>query len=389
MYNSLVTACKKSLEFQKVYFQNKRYFIPLEILSASCIVYYRLKTIKPNFENIFEIGPGSSGMSYFLSQYKFLKDYSYTDACESFYMLQNLVNMYCFGGEFKNFALEFIEDNFYDPETKSKAILARQKREFVETRQNIKANAYPWWKVSHLLSKKNHFDIVLSNANLQEFSSDCLHDYLLLSKEILKDDGILYANCLGLASNNTPESLFDMIYELGFAVYFYYSFNNIFYTNLDKLDCYKNQAIALAPACESARFLLEDSSFVERFSDIYLLDDFKNGEVCGRKIINTKELEILGIKNIVFIDDKPNLREKFQEKFKNLNFISLDCRRAIVPSLCLIKDTHKEYEKYKNRPINFYKMSCGLDEIDDLYIGCSNMDRFDILASLKNDIQKE
>lgn len=389
MYNSLVDACKKSLELQEVYFQNKRHFLPLEILSSSCVVYHRLKSIKPNFENIFEIGPGSSGMSYFLSQHESLKDYSYTDACESFYMLQNLVNTHCFSGEFKNFALDFVEDSFYDPETKSKAISTRQKREFIESKQNIKVNAYPWWKINEIQNKKKHFDIMLSNANLQEFSSDCLHDYLLLTKDILKDDGILYANCLGLVSNNTPESLFSMIYELGFAIYFYYSFNNIFYANLEKLDFLKNEAIVLAPACESAKFLLEDLSFVDKFSEIYLLDDFKVGEICGKKIINTKELEFLGIKNIVFIDDKLDLKERFKSKFKNFNFIALDCRRAIVPSLCLIKDTHKDYKKYKDRQVNFYKMPCGVDSIDCLYTGVFDCDRFDVLEKLKNDIKKE
>ena len=90
--------------FLSMFFQ-KEIAIPLKTIAHSLVVYLRMQAIKPNFQSVFEIGAGGGILNFFISQNTALKNYSYTDISESYYVLQNLVNMYIYKDTFKQFAL--------------------------------------------------------------------------------------------------------------------------------------------------------------------------------------------------------------------------------------------------------------------------------------------
>jgi hypothetical protein len=78
----------------------------------------------------------------------------------------------------------------------------------------------PWWHLDTLYDKEGYFDIVTSNANLNELSRPALHDYLTIFSRSLAEDGIFLVQCTGYSASGTIEELFDIIHKFQFAPVF-------------------------------------------------------------------------------------------------------------------------------------------------------------------------
>jgi len=218
-YALVVKACRDAVLLQLTYLSNRRPILPLSTLLSSFTLYRKFLGVDANFRSVLEIGPGCGYLSFFLRNHAPLQNYSQIEACESFYLLQNLVNVHCFGPRFEERALvpkeASVLDYFSPAETRpghteiSRTIQLNLKRPL--------CSHYPWWRIGELVSQDQKFQIVTSNANLLEFNRTALDDYLTLLQQVIAPDGVFVVQCTGFPASGTLESLIDKIWEKGFA----------------------------------------------------------------------------------------------------------------------------------------------------------------------------
>jgi hypothetical protein len=79
---------------------------------------------------------------------------------------------------------------------------------------------FPWWKLKILFMGKERYDVVTSNANLNEFTNNALRDYLTIFGKVMKDDGIFLVQCTGFSAHGSLDTLFDTLVEFKFAPVF-------------------------------------------------------------------------------------------------------------------------------------------------------------------------
>jgi SAM-dependent methyltransferase len=215
-YALILDVCVDAVLFQLSYLPHRQPVLPISTLLSAFALYKKMQGAKPGFRTVLEIGPGCGYLSFFLKRYESLGNYSQIEACESFYILQNLVNLSCFGARCDERALppENVQglDYFVNP---------RPDMEFSPVMQTggltPLCTHYPWWRIGEIVSRDRSFDIVTSNANLLEFNAPALDDYLSLMHRALKPDGLFLVQCTGFAAGGTVDHLLDRIYEKGFA----------------------------------------------------------------------------------------------------------------------------------------------------------------------------
>lgn len=218
LFTDIIIEC---LEFQKIHFPTQKSFIPFDTLINSFIVFKRIQKINPKITNILDIGPGTASFSFFLKYFKSLKEYTYTDACESFYLLQNNVNSFLFKSNFSQHVLmSSNNETFSSEENELYKNSGIEKKYYLEFKNNktIQCHAYPWWKLGKLNKKSNSFDIITTNANLREFSEGALDDYLNIIHQKLSSDGIIFAHCIGSGALRSTQYLYDKLYDNNFAI---------------------------------------------------------------------------------------------------------------------------------------------------------------------------
>jgi SAM-dependent methyltransferase len=218
-YELLVEVCTDAVEFQLSYLPHRTPVLPLSTLLSAFALYRKMLGANPSFDSVLEIGPGCGYLSFFLRRHKHLRNYSQIEACESFYILQNLVNLFCFGTRFDERA--FLPDNvsaveyFVNPRVDTEL----SPRVQIHSRSELCVH-YPWWRIGEILSNKLSFDIVTSNANLLEFNWSALDDYLSVMHRALRPEGIFLVQCTGHAASGTVNQLFEKLYEKQFAPLF-------------------------------------------------------------------------------------------------------------------------------------------------------------------------
>lgn len=215
-YASVLSACRDAIRFQLSYLPHRPPVLPVSTILSAFAIYKKLRGAVPDFGSVLEIGPGCGYVSFFMKQHGPLENYSQIEACESFYILQNLVNLYCFGPASEERALTpegFPSvDYFVNPSGDM---------EFSPTvrlkRKSPVCTHYPWWRIGEILTRDIKFDLVTSNANLLEFNAAALNDYLSLLHHCLKPEGYFLVQCTGFTASGSVDSLLDKIYEKGFA----------------------------------------------------------------------------------------------------------------------------------------------------------------------------
>jgi SAM-dependent methyltransferase len=215
-FGLVLQACVDAVRFQLTYLPHRPAVLPISTLLSAYALYKKMLGGHPGFRSVLEIGPGCGYLSFFLRRHASLANYSQIEACESFYLFQNLVNLYCFGPRFDERALPLEEavaaDYFVNP---------RADMEFSPT-VRLGGTAplcthYPWWRIGEIVSRGVTFDILTSNANLLEFNASALDDYLALAQRALKPDGIFLVQCTGFPANGTVPQLLEKIREKNFA----------------------------------------------------------------------------------------------------------------------------------------------------------------------------
>ena len=215
-YSLILGACKDVVRFQLSYLPHRPPVLPISTLLSAFAIYKKLQGAIPDFRSVLEIGPGCGYVSFFLKHHAALANYSQIEACESFYIFQNLVNLYCFGPRLDERALPPENLNALDYFTNTRAELEMSPGIRVADPAPL-CTHYPWWRIGELVTRNIKFDVVTSNANLLEFNPPALDDYLSLMHQTLKPEGVFMVQCTGFEASGTPESLLDKIHKKGFA----------------------------------------------------------------------------------------------------------------------------------------------------------------------------
>jgi hypothetical protein len=166
---------------------------------------------------VLEVGPGCGYLSYFLSQDAGLREYAQVEAAESFYLLQNRINAHCFGSGFLELAHQFDRTDY---SFTSRTDFERDALLDDRIVRQVKCTHFPWWMLGLLYERGPVYDVVTSNANLNEFSRPALKDYLSIFRKVLKPEGVFIVQCTGFTAHGTLEDLFDHLHGYGFAPVF-------------------------------------------------------------------------------------------------------------------------------------------------------------------------
>lgn len=219
----LVGALREIGLFQLRYMNSQEIIVPFSTVISALAIYHKISMLKPDFRNVLELGPGCGYTMLFFAQHPGLENYSSVEACESFYLLQSLLGTHVFGSRFREYAAMAGEPP--RPEWHAAAPSHASEYEHLNTldlsgmrRHREVCSHYPWWRIPDLAACGRKFDVVTSNANLNEFSINALSEYLALSREVLADDGIFFFQCPGW--NHDGRDVMKYLYEAGFAPLF-------------------------------------------------------------------------------------------------------------------------------------------------------------------------
>jgi hypothetical protein len=212
----LTDALAESVRFQMATLPKRRPIIPLSTMISSLTLYRKILGCKDRVESVLEVGPGCGYLAFFLANAPALRDYSQVEACESFYILQSLINAHLFRHRYCDFAIRAGVD-----------LSLNVRRDVDDTPIVLDAELppqacfhYPWWTLGMLYGSGPRYDVVTSNANLNEFSENALREYLAIFLRVLKDDGLFVVQCTGFPAHGTLEQLFDKLHAAGFAPLF-------------------------------------------------------------------------------------------------------------------------------------------------------------------------
>lgn len=212
-----VRVCLDYVDFYHSVFQRDRVVLPLSTMIAHFVIYKKLSGFSPNFSRLLELGPGCGYLSFFLRDHKALVDYTQIESTESFYLLQSHINSHVFGSSFDEHALSkhaLNDHGAYHPKLKWHNPFHYEDQKVVNIARETVCNHFPWWRIGEVAKRK--YDIVSSNANLNEFSREALFQYLSLIRDVLSDDGVIISQCLG-GGPPTYDSIFANMKSAGFV----------------------------------------------------------------------------------------------------------------------------------------------------------------------------
>ena len=212
-----VDVCVDYIDFYRSVFQRDRVIVPLSTLISHFVIYRKLLGYKENFSSLLEIGPGCGYLSFFLRNHASLADYTQIESTESFYLLQSHINSHVFGLRFAEHALSraaLFDHGAYIPKLKWHNEFHYEEQKIINVAGEAICNHYPWWRIAEVSSRR--YEIVTSNANLNEFSREALFQYLSLIRDVLAEDGVIIAQCLG-GGKPTYDSVFADMKSAGFV----------------------------------------------------------------------------------------------------------------------------------------------------------------------------
>ena len=183
---TLVDALCDYCRFFARHFHAERCALPLATMLAHYVLYTKLRAWRRS-SDILEIGPGCGYLTFFLRRHPDLQSYAQTESTESFYILQNLVADHCFGAAFVEHAA--LDPVALRPLVLPAPFLPAEPHIDVAIAREVRCHHWPWWRIGELAALG--FDIVTSNANLNEMSARAVAHYAQIIGRALRPDGAL------------------------------------------------------------------------------------------------------------------------------------------------------------------------------------------------------
>lgn len=174
-------------EMQIIHFPDHTPIKPLDTIMSAWALWKKLTVARPNAKTILEIGPGCGYLSCFLAANSNVTNYTQIESCESFYLLQSMVNAMSFGARIWEAALE----NKCGDQT---------------------VWHLPWWRVREILPA---YDVITANACLCEFTDRAFSDYVNLFDQCATPDTLLLVQCTGAHHFRGAEQLYETLQAHG------------------------------------------------------------------------------------------------------------------------------------------------------------------------------
>lgn len=177
----LASAQRDQAEFAGAFFPDRPPAPADDTMVAMFALYRKLARAAPGFKRVLEIGPGCGYLSFFLKRHAGLEECAQIEAAESFYLLQHLVNLHCFGSAART------------------------------TTRHV-----PWWSIGELQGRR--YDVVTANACLLECTRPALEQYLTLAAAVLSPGGKFVAQCFGSFAYGDQNTLCEAMKRHGFRL---------------------------------------------------------------------------------------------------------------------------------------------------------------------------
>lgn len=215
--DELVDGLVRYCQFCLATFGTREIVLPLSGMIMQYAAAKKLKGI-PERARVLEIGSGSGLISFFVSQDKAIEQYHQIECAEAFYLLQTHINRYVYGHGFldhahasvgapKTAGIGLEELSAIRPDILGAGVYEKEIR--IEYTARPRVEQFPWWRLERVL--ENQYDVVMSNANLTEFSPEAMRYYSALIAKVLKPTGVFFAQCTGGGSNPIQTALKDLM----------------------------------------------------------------------------------------------------------------------------------------------------------------------------------
>jgi SAM-dependent methyltransferase len=220
----LVDALVEFVRFQGHCLPWRNPILPLATMASCLALFRKMRGFSPQFRRVLEVGPGCGYLSFFLRNHPALENYSQIEACESFYLLQSMVNRHLWGGRFVEDIVPPDHREIFSTYVARDSWIGAPAEGPVSLDRSIFGKPicfhFPWWSMARVAEHGEYFDVVSANANLNEMTRSALRDYMELFRRVLSPDGIFLVQCTGAAAHGSVDELFDILAASGFACVF-------------------------------------------------------------------------------------------------------------------------------------------------------------------------
>ncbi|QKF83311.1 hypothetical protein [Halarcobacter ebronensis] len=374
-------ALKESYYFQVNMFPHQKPIISYDTVLHALVIKNRLEQLKPEYKTLLEIGPGCGYFSFYLKHRECLKNYTAIEACESFYLLQNQVNQFCFGSQFEQkvpIPIEYVEPKINKTfGINDETLIELDKNNFISNKEEKRAFHLPWWKLGSLYESKNVFDIIMSNSNLLEFSSGALTYYLDLIQNKLDKEGFFFVNGPGHHTSATQrEELGQLLFQADFApIAIVSEVENLYDLKVIEKEIMDEDEVVFSPfTMQVKKFLYEEKDKLLKDKSVVIIDDYitHHDDFKEYKFISTSMLKQhkISSKKVIIGTRSQNIYDTFETFFIERGFNILNLNDIVIQakSFCMwtgifINKKHELFEKYHKREL-FRRPSFFADEFE-------------------------
>jgi hypothetical protein len=208
----LVSALVDYARFYAATFHAREVVLPLSTMMAHQALAIKLRPWINQNSRVLEIGAGCGYLPFFIKDR--VRAYHQIETTESFYMLQHLVNAWCYRDRLQEAAFDSppasVEPLTPSPSGESPSVMLDE--------SEPGCAHWPWWLAG---APRGPFDVITSNANLSEMTDNALLGYADLIKRTLAPEGAFIVQCFGGGhENTTAQRMFDVLAGVGLKALF-------------------------------------------------------------------------------------------------------------------------------------------------------------------------
>ncbi len=304
------------VQFQKTFFPQDKVYLPIEQFYKSLML-YKIANFLGIKGDVFEIGPGVGTNALIFG--KNMKSYAATEVTESFYVFQSMLYSFVFKNRFDDAIWHGVKDynNCYNTYEQARDIFPDTLDENVDK----KVYQYPYWKLGELYNKKDSFELVMSNANLLEMTTEALDTYMdFISKKLNKNGFFMYFGS-GASHFGDEMYLINKVCSYGLKpVSIIHGNGGPIFNTCNVID----EPIVVSAYGVVLERLLSLHDFSKYAKKVYILDDNKAGHLFDKyEFINRQKLKELKIKKGFIVHESLKIVKIFEKIFNELEIENL------------------------------------------------------------------
>jgi hypothetical protein len=309
----LLEDLKSFVEFQKTFFPQDKIYLPIEQFYKSLML-FKIAEVLGVKGDVFEIGPGVGTNALIFG--KHTTSYHATEVTESFYIFQSMLYSFVYKNKFDDAIWHGIKDYNCCYNTKEQQDDIFPEVLVDNTRKTV--FQYPYWKMNELYNNnKYEFELVMSNANLLEMTTEALDTYMdFISKKLANNGFFMYFGC-GADFFGDNVYLIKKICSYGLkpiAIFHGYC-SPIF----DSCEIFIDEPIVISAYGDELKNMLLAGDFSKYAKKVYILDDNKTGFLFDKyEFITREKAKELNIKKGIIVHVDLKIIKIFEKIFDEL-----------------------------------------------------------------------